>query len=192
MTNRYASATWITVLLLATATFASLGTASDASLDVIRHEDSRESAMTAPPWPAPVKAVGTAAESGAAMHSATHSLDSRKGLSNSSVTSNVQYGTSNVQHGTTAEASYGPVRQRWDEKRFDRGARAAASGDLIISQYVETNSGITPKGIELWNATGATIDFGTDELVVETICKRRSGFFPDHRVHAGHRHARGR
>ena len=101
------------------------------------------------------------------MHSDMHPLDSRKELRSSDVTSDVQHGTSNVQYVTTAEASSGPVRQRWDEKRFNRGARAAASGDLIISQYVETNSGTTPKGIELWNATGAEIDFSTTTLSVE-------------------------
>ena len=37
---------------------------------------------------------------------------------------------------------------------------------LIISQYVETNSGSTPKGIELWNTTGATIDFTATPLTV--------------------------
>ena len=43
----------------------------------------------------------------------------------------------------------------------------AASGDLIISQYVDTDSGTTPKGIELWNATGAEIDFSVEPLSVE-------------------------
>ncbi|MDA3942984.1 MAG: DUF5689 domain-containing protein [Bacteroidetes bacterium] len=37
----------------------------------------------------------------------------------------------------------------------------------IISQYVETNSGTTPKGIEIWNNTGATLDFATNNLVIE-------------------------
>lgn len=37
----------------------------------------------------------------------------------------------------------------------------------IISQYVETNSGSTPKGIEIWNNTGGTLDFSTNSLVVE-------------------------
>jgi hypothetical protein len=37
---------------------------------------------------------------------------------------------------------------------------------LIISQYVETNSGSHPKGIELWNKTGDTIDFAVTPLVV--------------------------
>ncbi|MBF8148518.1 lamin tail domain-containing protein [Winogradskyella sp. F6397] len=37
----------------------------------------------------------------------------------------------------------------------------------IISQYVETNSGTTPKGIEIWNNTGATLDFSSNSLVIE-------------------------
>ncbi len=37
----------------------------------------------------------------------------------------------------------------------------------IISQYVETNSGSTPKGIEIWNNTAATLDFSTNSLVIE-------------------------
>lgn len=37
----------------------------------------------------------------------------------------------------------------------------------IISQYVETNSGSTPKGIEIWNNTGATLDFSTNNLVIQ-------------------------
>ncbi|WP_323786925.1 lamin tail domain-containing protein [Psychroserpens sp.] len=37
----------------------------------------------------------------------------------------------------------------------------------IISQYIETNSGTTPKGIEIWNNTGATLDFSTNNLVIE-------------------------
>ena len=36
----------------------------------------------------------------------------------------------------------------------------------IISQYVETNKGSSPKGIEIYNNTGATIDFGTTNLTV--------------------------
>ena len=44
---------------------------------------------------------------------------------------------------------------------------AAAPGAVIISQYVETNSGTQPKGLELWNAGSATIDFSVDNLVVE-------------------------
>ena len=37
---------------------------------------------------------------------------------------------------------------------------------LIISQYVETNSGSVPKGIELWNNTGDTIDFTVTPLTI--------------------------
>lgn len=37
----------------------------------------------------------------------------------------------------------------------------------IISQYVETDSGTTPKGIEIWNNTGSTLDFATNNLVIE-------------------------
>ncbi len=37
----------------------------------------------------------------------------------------------------------------------------------IISQYVETNSGTTPKGIEIWNNTGSTIDFSVDNLLIQ-------------------------
>ena len=41
-----------------------------------------------------------------------------------------------------------------------------ANASLLISQYVETNSGSHPKGIELWNKTGDTIDFAVTPLVV--------------------------
>ncbi len=37
----------------------------------------------------------------------------------------------------------------------------------IISQYVETNSGTTPKGIEIWNNTGSTLDFSTNNLIIK-------------------------
>ena len=36
----------------------------------------------------------------------------------------------------------------------------------IISQYVETNKGSSPKGIEIYNNTGATLDFGNTNLTV--------------------------
>lgn len=36
----------------------------------------------------------------------------------------------------------------------------------IISQYVETESGTTPKGIEVWNNTADTLDFSTNNLVI--------------------------
>jgi len=37
----------------------------------------------------------------------------------------------------------------------------------IISQYVETNSGIKPKGIEIWNNTLDVLDFTANNLVVK-------------------------
>jgi len=37
----------------------------------------------------------------------------------------------------------------------------------IISQYVETDSGSDPKGIEIWNNTGETLNFATNNLVIE-------------------------
>ena len=36
----------------------------------------------------------------------------------------------------------------------------------IISQYVETAKGTNPKGIEIYNNTGATLDFSTTNLTV--------------------------
>ena len=37
----------------------------------------------------------------------------------------------------------------------------------IISQYIETNSGTTPKGIEIWNNTGSSLDFSSNNLVIK-------------------------
>jgi hypothetical protein len=37
----------------------------------------------------------------------------------------------------------------------------------IISQYIETTSGATPKGIEIWNNTAETLDFSVNNLVIE-------------------------
>jgi len=37
----------------------------------------------------------------------------------------------------------------------------------IISQYIETNSGTKPKGIEIWNNTGAILDFAANNLVIK-------------------------
>ncbi|MDZ7775616.1 MAG: choice-of-anchor J domain-containing protein [Bacteroidales bacterium] len=37
----------------------------------------------------------------------------------------------------------------------------------IISQYIETDSGTEPKGIEIWNNTDTELDFSVNELVVE-------------------------
>ncbi len=42
-----------------------------------------------------------------------------------------------------------------------------ATGGLIISQYIETYTGTTPKGIELWNKTGAEIDFSVTNLFIK-------------------------
>jgi hypothetical protein len=41
------------------------------------------------------------------------------------------------------------------------------SSAQIISQYVETSSGSIPKGIEIWNNTPATLNFGSNNLVIE-------------------------
>lgn len=45
-------------------------------------------------------------------------------------------------------------------------ASANSRGDLLISQYVETNSGSTPKGIEIWNSGTTTIDFSLTNFTV--------------------------
>ena len=45
----------------------------------------------------------------------------------------------------------------------------------IISQYVETNSGTTPKGVEIWNNTGSTLDFSSNNLVIEKGNNGNSG-----------------
>lgn len=37
----------------------------------------------------------------------------------------------------------------------------------IISQYIETNSGSAPKGIEIWNTTADVLDFSVNNLVIE-------------------------
>ena len=37
----------------------------------------------------------------------------------------------------------------------------------IISQYVETDSGTSPKGLEIWNNTENAIDFAVDNLTIE-------------------------
>lgn len=41
------------------------------------------------------------------------------------------------------------------------------NAQLIISQYVETNIGTTPKGLELWNTSGSEIDFSTKNLDIQ-------------------------
>ena len=42
-----------------------------------------------------------------------------------------------------------------------------ASWGQIISQYVDANPGTFPKGIEIWNNTGAILNFSTNNLVIE-------------------------
>jgi len=37
----------------------------------------------------------------------------------------------------------------------------------IISQYIETNSGGSPKGIEVWNNTDSVLDFSANPLVIK-------------------------
>ncbi|MDY0101747.1 MAG: DUF5689 domain-containing protein [Lentimicrobium sp.] len=37
----------------------------------------------------------------------------------------------------------------------------------IISQYIETNSGTVPKGIEIWNNTASGLDFSTNNLIIQ-------------------------
>jgi len=45
-------------------------------------------------------------------------------------------------------------------------AAGPANAGLLISQYVETNSGDNPKGIEIWNPTANPIDFYATNLDV--------------------------
>jgi hypothetical protein len=42
----------------------------------------------------------------------------------------------------------------------------SAQAQLIISQYVETDSGTTPKGLEIWNPTGSAFDFSVTNLQI--------------------------
>ncbi len=42
-----------------------------------------------------------------------------------------------------------------------------SASSQIISQYIETDSGTEPKGIEIWNNTSLTLDFSVNELVIE-------------------------
>jgi hypothetical protein len=43
---------------------------------------------------------------------------------------------------------------------------ALGQSRLIISQYVDTDSGTEPKGVELWNVSGSALDFSADNLTV--------------------------
>ncbi|PWH81394.1 lamin tail domain-containing protein [Brumimicrobium oceani] len=42
----------------------------------------------------------------------------------------------------------------------------SANGQVMISQYIETSSGSTPKGIEVYNHTATAIDFSVENLEV--------------------------
>lgn len=42
-----------------------------------------------------------------------------------------------------------------------------SASSQIISQYIETESGTTPKGIEIWNNTAADLNFADNNLVIE-------------------------
>ena len=46
------------------------------------------------------------------------------------------------------------------------GSAASSDASVLISQYVETNSSTTPKGIEIWNPTSSAIDFSLTNLQV--------------------------
>lgn len=46
---------------------------------------------------------------------------------------------------------------------------------ICISQYIETNSGTTPKGVEIWNNSDSDIDFSVEKL---TIKKGTNGNLP--------------
>lgn len=46
------------------------------------------------------------------------------------------------------------------------GVTSVTNASLIISQYTETESGSTPKGIELWNNSGADIDLSQTDVKV--------------------------
>ncbi|MDR9399755.1 MAG: hypothetical protein RI562_11890, partial [Salibacter sp.] len=41
------------------------------------------------------------------------------------------------------------------------------SNSQIISQYVDTDSGTSPKGIEIWNNTASKLEFSSNNLVIE-------------------------
>lgn len=50
-----------------------------------------------------------------------------------------------------------------------------AHANIVISQYVETNSGTFPKGIEIWNSGGSAVDFSVTAL---DILKGTNGAAP--------------
>ena len=59
------------------------------------------------------------------------------------------------------------------------------SSSLIISQYVDTGSGSTPKGIELWNVSGSQIDFSVTELIVNRFANGSSSATEEAKVSTG-------
>lgn len=50
------------------------------------------------------------------------------------------------------------------------------SNAQIISQYIETNSGTTPKGIEVWNSGATDIDFSATNLEIEVQSNSNSSW----------------
>ena len=90
----------------------------------------------------------------------------------------------------------GAVRGGRRTRRASRAHRSARFEALeqrkmlavLISQYVETNSGTTPKGIELWNPTASDITFspgnaltieqGTNGATPTTLVTINSGGLP--------------
>ncbi len=55
------------------------------------------------------------------------------------------------------------------------GFSIAVQGQIVFSQYAETNSGTTPKGVELWNHSTSTVDFSVTGL---NILKGTNGAAP--------------
>jgi hypothetical protein len=51
---------------------------------------------------------------------------------------------------------------------------SAHAQDIFVTQYVETESGTTPKGVELINNTGALIDFSVTPLIFEVYVNGNS------------------
>ena len=49
---------------------------------------------------------------------------------------------------------------------FSFAVVSSLSASLVISQYIETNSGSHPKGIEIWNPTVSSIDFTASALTI--------------------------
>ena len=62
---------------------------------------------------------------------------------------------------------------------------AVGQSDIIISQYVDTESGTTPKGIELWNVSGSSIDFSSNPLVVNRYANGSSSATEEASISSG-------